>query len=99
MEEVEVWFVENSLEEGFRSFRRAGENELAFGPLGEEWIDHLVESKVPPWNIDEHLQEQKKQQNSDQKKIKNKRMWQLGRPLITGQKTKIRRTCRHVPDN
>lgn len=59
MEESEVWFSENSLEEGFRSFWRTGENELAFGPLGEEWIDHLVESKVPPWNIDEHLQEKK----------------------------------------
>ena len=65
---VEVWFVDNLLEEGFGGFWRTGEDELAFGPLGEEWIDHLVESKVPPWNIDEHLQKKK----PDQKKITNK---------------------------
>ena len=48
----------HSLEKDFRSSWRTSKNKLAFGPLGQEWADHGIESQIPPRNIDEHLKKQ-----------------------------------------
>jgi hypothetical protein len=41
----------------------AGKDELALGALCEERAHHFVGSEIPPWHVDEHLQNMMIQSN------------------------------------